>query len=449
MQLGAAESTIKSPALFSLTWPIFVEIFLHMLMGNVNTMMLGHYSDDAVAAVGVATQVLGILIVIFGFVATGSSILVAQYLGANEPHQAQQAAVTAISLNFLFGIAISIVMVLFGKTFLQWMDLKPALMEPGLLYLNAVGAFLFLEALMLTMSAIVRAHGHTKWVMYVTIAMNVINVFGCWLVLYQPFGLPSFGVQGVATVIIVSRLLGLIGVIVIMFRLVNLSVRLREWFQLSKKYVHQLLQIGVPSAGEHMAYHSSQLLITAFVNAIGTLALTTKIYVANLGLFIFLFSVAIGMGTQILVGHLVGAKRFEEAYRRAMRSLKIAIGVAMIISIVFAIAAPKLFLLFTKNQEIIEMASMVLLMTIILEPGRCINLVIINSLKAAGDTKFPVIMGVISMWGISVPLAWYLGVYLEWGLIGVYISFIVDEWVRGLFMIWRWRSRVWQRMSFV
>jgi Na+-driven multidrug efflux pump len=58
-------------------------------------------------------------------------------------------------------------------------------------------------------------------------------------------------------------------------------------------------------------------------------------------------------------------------------------------------------------------------------------------------------MGVISMWGISVPLAWYLGIYMDYGLIGIYIAFIVDEWLRGLIMFWRWRSRVWEQMSFV
>jgi Na+-driven multidrug efflux pump len=53
------------------------------------------------------------------------------------------------------------------------------------------------------------------------------------------------------------------------------------------------------------------------------------------------------------------------------------------------------------------------------------------------------------MWGISVPLAWYLGIYMDYGLIGIYIAFIVDEWLRGLIMFWRWRSRVWEQMSFV
>jgi Na+-driven multidrug efflux pump len=179
------------------------------------------------------------------------------------------------------------------------------------------------------------------------------------------------------------------------------------------------------------------------------MALTTKVYVSNVGLFLFLFSAAIAMGTQILVGHLVGAKKWEEAYQRAFKSLRLAIVISVGVSLLFALMAPVIFSFFTKNDSVVQLASTIMLWGILLEPGRCFNLVIINSLKAAGDTKFPVLMGVISMWGISVPLAWYLGVYLDFGLIGIFWAFIVDEWLRGLIMIWRWRSRVWQRMSFV
>jgi putative MATE family efflux protein len=444
-----SQQTTSKLTLFALTWPIFVEILLHMLMGNVNTMMLGKYSDDAVAAVGVATQVIGILIVIFGFVATGTSILVSQYLGAQQHTEARAAAVTAITLNTLFGVVMSLLVVFSAEALLGWMRLPDALMSLALEYTTIVGIFLFFEAVMMTVSAIARAHGHTKWVMYVTLGMNVVNVFGCWLALYQPFGLPSFGVTGVAVAIVVSRLIGLIGVLLILNWKVQMKLTIKGFLSPPTIYVRNLLRIGVPSAGEHMAYHTSQLMITYFVTIVGALALTTKVYVQNVGLFLFLFSAAVGMGTQIIVGHMVGARQMQQAYQRCLRSLKIALAISIVVSLIFTLAAPHLFALFTENAEIIQLASIVMALTMLLEPGRCFNLVIINSLKAAGDTKFPVIMGVISMWGISVPLAWYLGIYMDYGLIGIYIAFIVDEWLRGLIMFWRWRSRVWEQMSFV
>jgi Na+-driven multidrug efflux pump len=108
-----------------------------------------------------------------------------------------------------------------------------------------------------------------------------------------------------------------------------------------------------------------------------------------------------------------------------------------------------LYQIFTDDLNIIQTGATLLLLTLILEPGRTFNLIIINALRAAGDAKFPVFMGVLSMWGLSVPLAYWLGIHMEWGLIGVYLAFVVDEWLRGLIMFWRWRSRVWEQMSFV
>lgn len=79
-----AVKNVKNLSLFALTWPLFIEFFLHMLMGNADTLMLSLYSDNSVAAVGVSNQILSLVIVMFGFIAAGTAILVAQNLGAKS-----------------------------------------------------------------------------------------------------------------------------------------------------------------------------------------------------------------------------------------------------------------------------------------------------------------------------------------------------------------------------
>ena len=105
--------------------------------------------------------------------------------------------------------------------------------------------------------------------------------------------------------------------------------------------------------------------------------------------------------------------------------------------------------MFTKDPEIIAVGASIFLLSIVLEPGRTFNIVIINSLRAAGDARFPVLMGVLSMWGVSVPLAYVLGVHFGIGLFGVWIAFAVDEWLRGVIMLLRWRSRAWEKKALV
>lgn len=439
----------KNITLFAITWPIFIEIMLHMLMGNADTLMLSQYSDEAVAAVGVTNQMLSVIIVMFGFVATGTSIIIAQHLGAKQEKEAADVATIAISLNILFGLFLSLILFGFGEFFLRAMNLPEELMNDALIYMRIVGGFSFIQATIMTIAAIIRSHGFTKDAMYVTVGMNIINVVGNYFVIFGPMGFPVLGVQGVALVTTVSRGLGLIVMIVLLLKRSQYPLPLARFFTWPKQHVVNLLRIGIPSAGEHLSYNTSQVCITYFITMLGTQSLTTKIYTQNIMMFIFLFAVAIGQGTQIIVGHLIGARKLNEAYLLCLRSLKIAMVTSVVIASSFAFFSDFLFSIFTDNIAIITLGSTLILLTIILEPGRTFNLVVINSLRAAGDVRFPVYMGIASMWGISVPLAYLLGIYFGFGLVGIWIAFIIDEWFRGLIMLWRWRSRKWERMSFV
>lgn len=439
----------KKITLFAITWPIFIEIMLHMLMGNADTLMLSQYSDDAVAAVGVTNQMLSVIIVMFGFVATGTSIIVAQHLGAKQEKEAADVATVSISLNIVFGLFLSIILFVFGEFFLRAMNLPEELMSDALIYMRIVGGFSFIQATIMTIAAIIRSQGFTRDAMYVTVGMNIINVIGNYFVIFGPMGFPVLGVQGVAIVTTVSRALGLIVMIALLYKRSQQPLPISKFFAWPKRHVINLLKIGIPSAGEHLSYNTSQIYITYFITMLGTESLTTKIYTQNIMMFIFLFAVAIGQGTQIIVGHMIGARKMEEAYQLCLRSLRIAMITSIVIASIFSLSSNLLFSIFTDNISIITLGSTLILLTIILEPGRTFNLVIINSLRAAGDVKFPVYMGIASMWGISVPLSYLLGIYFGYGLIGVWVAFIVDEWFRGLLMLWRWRSRTWERMSFV
>jgi putative MATE family efflux protein len=436
-------------SLFAITWPLFIEIMLYMLMGNADTLMLSQYSDNSVAAVGVSNQILSMVIVMFGFVATGTAILVAQNLGAKMDKDAREISAVSIGANLLFGLILSAAVFIFSEQLLRLMDLPPELFDEANSYLKIVGGFSFIQSLIMTVSSIIRSYGFTRDIMYVTIGMNLLNVIGNYLFIFGPFGFPVLGVEGVAISTTVSRILGLLAAIYIMTKRVPGSLPISMLFSFPKKHLKNLLNIGIPSAGEHLSYNGSQMVITYFIATLGTQALTAKVYTQNVMMFIFLFSIAISQGTQILIGHMVGAKEIENAYKRALKSLKLAIIISIATAALVSFFSKNLLGIFTDNKSIIELGTTLILLTIILEPGRSFNLVLISSLRAAGDVKFPVYMGILSMWGVSVTLSYFLGIYLGMGLVGIWIAFIADEWLRGLLMLWRWRSRVWVKKSFV
>lgn len=451
MKIKTTKNKATKLTLFALTWPIFIEIFLHMLMGNADTLMLSQYDDNAVAAVGVSNQLVGVLIVMFGFIATGTSILIAQYIGAKKIESANKIAVVSIAGNLVFGLLLSTVLFLFATPILKAMDLPPELMDSAMLYLRIVGGFAFIQALIMTVAAILRSHGFTKDAMFVTVGMNLINVIGNYFVIFGPFGFPVLGVTGVAISTTISRTLGLIVMFIILFIRVKGNLPFSYLLKtFPKDELKKLLKIGIPSAGEHLSYNTSQIMITFFISsAMGTIALTTKVYTQNIMMFILLFSIAIGQGTQIMIGHYVGANQLKDAFNRCIRSLKIAIVVSLVMAVIFSLFSKTLLSIFTDNQNIITLGSSLILLTMILEPGRAFNLVVINSLRAAGDVKFPVYLGIASMWGVAVVLSYLLGVVFGLGLIGVWIAFICDEWLRGLLMLRRWKSRKWEKMSFI
>ncbi|TDU16585.1 MATE family efflux transporter [Bacillus sp. BK450] len=436
------------PSLFALTWPIFIEISLYMLMGSADTLMLSQYSDNSVAAVGVSNQLLNLLIVMFSFITTGTTIVIAQLLGADRKQEATQVAYVSLGTNFLISFIISLLMFVLAVPILHMMGLSSELMPDAAVFLQFVGLLSFIQALIMTYSAILKSYGYTRDTMYVTIGMNLLNVAGNYLVIFGPFGFPVLGVMGVAFSTSLARLIGLMAMILIVRRRIGLRFSLKSMFHIQRTHLKKLLKIGIPSAGEQLSYNGSQMIITLFITFMGTQALAAKVYTQNLMMFIMLFGAAISQGTQILIGRHIGAKEFDAAYRRCMKSLYWAIAISLLSSTALSLSSTHLLTFFTSNHEIIQIAATLLLLTIILEPGRSFNMVIINSLRAAGDAKFPVYMAMISMWGIGLPIAYLLGIQFEMGLIGVWISFIVDEWIRGIFMYRRWRSRVWTEYRF-
>ncbi|NDI36086.1 MATE family efflux transporter [Chengkuizengella sediminis] len=444
-----SEKPKKKLSLFHLTWPIFIEFLLYILMGNADTIMLSQYSDNSVAAVGISNQIQNFIILMFGIVVTGTTILVAQNLGANDKKTAFEIGRTSISLNIVIGLGLSLVLYICAPYALKWMKTPPELMSEAKTYLQIISGFLFIQALIMTVSGIIRSHGYTKQTMYSTLTMNIINVIGNYLFIFGPFGIPVLGVTGVAISTVISRSIGLTILFIFLITKVKQPISFRHLFYFPKEHVRKLIKIGVPSAGEGLFYNTQQLTITAFIALLGTMFITTRVYVFNLMFLILLFSLAIGQGTQIIVGHRIGAGENEKAYKQVIHSLKIGMFISLMIATAFYFLAKPLLSIFTDNAEIISLGTSLLLMTIILEPGRALNLVINNSLRAAGDVKFPVYMGALFMWGVSVPTAYILGIHFGYGLYGIWIGYILDEWIRGLAMLWRWRSRAWEKMALV
>lgn len=420
-----------------------------MMLGAVDTVMLSQYSDNSVAAVGVVNQLIMFAFLIFEVINIGTSVLCSQYLGAKMHKNMVQVVGVSLILNLVFGLFVSAILHYGASFLLTMMGLRPELMEYGVNYMEIVGAFAFFQAISLTISASLRSANKAVYPMMVTVVVNILNIIGNYSLIFGKFGLPALGIEGAAISTAFARGVSMVILFVILFRKHIPKFPLSYFRPFPMIELKNLLKIGVPSAGENMSYSFSQVVLTYFINMLGNEALTTRTYVVNIVMFVYLFAIAMAQGGAICIGHLVGEKRIRAAYLLGKYVMRISILVSLILSCIWAFGGHALFSLLTDNPEIIRLGTVILFIDVILEVGRAINIYATNALRATGDVNYPFYVGLIVQWTVAVGCGYLFGIYWGWGLVGMWCAFVLDENLRGIIFVKRWNSMKWAKKGFV
>lgn len=420
-----------------------------MMLGAVDTVMLSQYSDNSVAAVGVVNQLIMFAFLIFEMINIGTSVLCSQYLGAKMHKNMVQVVGVSLLLNLVFGLFVSAVLHYGAHFLLKTMGLGPELMGYGVNYMEIVGAFAFFQAMSLTISASLRSANKAVYPMMVTVVVNILNIIGNYSLIFGKFGMPALGVEGAAISTAFARGVSMVILFVILFRKHIRRFPLAYFRPFPLVELKNLLKVGVPSAGENMSYSFSQVVLTYFINMLGTEALATRTYVVNIVMFVYLFAIAMAQGGAICIGHLVGEKRIRAAYLLGKYVMRISILVSLVLSCIWALAGHTLFTLLTDNPEIIRLGTIILFIDVILEVGRAINIYATNALRATGDVNYPFYVGLVVQWSVAVGCGYLFGIHWGWGLVGMWCAFLLDENLRGIIFVRRWNSMKWAAKGFV
>ena len=435
--------------LISLIIPIFFELLLVTIVGNIDTIMLGYYSDEAVGAIGGITQLLNIQNVIFSFINMATAILTAQFLGAKDYKRVKQVISVSLVLNVLLGLILGGIYLFFWESLLQKINLPAELIGIGKYYFQIVGGLCILQGIILSCGAILKSHGRPTETLIINVGVNILNIIGNAFFIFGWLGMPVLGPTGVGISTVISRGIGCVAAFYMMCKYCNFTFKKKYIKPFPFKIVKNILSIGLPTAGENLAWNVGQLMIVAMVNTMGTTIIASRTYLMLISSFTMTLSIALGQGTAIQVGHLVGAGEIKEVYHKCLKSLKIALTFAFVTtSLVFLFRKP-IMSIFTTNPDILKASLKIFPLMILLEMGRVFNIVIINSLHAAGDIKFPMFMGITCVFTVAVLFSYLFGISLGWGLAGIWLANAMDEWIRGLAMYFRWKSKKWQNKSFV
>lgn len=433
----------------SLSWPLLIEVFLRNVFSGVDIFMLSSYSDEAVAAVGLITQFSFFVICFYLIISTGAGVVIAQYNGASKEKEASFSVLASLLMVAGTTLFLSLLLGFLSPSIVSLFRLEPEVNRFGVEYLSIWTFFSFGVAFNTIFSAILRSYGYSRSPMVIGMIANSLNIVGNFFALFGPFGLPIFGVKGVAVSTVVSQIIGATIMLIFILKTGKIHIPFKKILHIPTRYFKKILTIGVPNAGEIIVYMTESLVVSFFIAGMGTESLSAFSYATTITRFTTIFSMAAGNATTIRSGFLTGQKEFKRLFNDVPKNFSIAFVITLVLTLFAALFRESLLGIFTDNPEIIRLGSQLLILGVFFALGQAMNLIFMGALKGTGDVHFPMIMGIIVMWGIGISSAWILGVGLGFGVVGARTGVAIDEWVRGIAGIIRWKSRKWEKKGII
>jgi putative MATE family efflux protein len=446
MDKKSVTSSTPAPAirqLFNLAPTIYIELALGISVGIIGTALAARVSDTDAAALALANNIAAMLFILFRLIGVGISVVVTQNLGAKQRAMADASSRAALGASTWLGVFCAVMAIAMAWPLIRLMNAPPEVLQLAAPYLRALALPLLLDAWITAFTAVLRAHLRNRETLAVTFVMHALHLALAWpLMTGTPLNAP-LGLMGFALACGISRFVAL-GLFLWLWKSqLNLRVQPQDWWKIARQQLAPILHIGLPAAAENVAYRLAFVVSVAAVGHLGAKALATQAYVLQISHIGLIFGLAISLGVEIVVGHLIGARHFRAAQNMVRQALAIALSLSLVATVLLALSGPWLLRQFTADAEIIRTGTTLLWLTVALELGRTFNLVVINALRATGDARFPVVAGSASMLLVLAGGSWVLSNTLQLGLIGVWIAYALDEWIRGLIMWHRWHTIAW------
>ena len=437
------------PSLWRLTWPLFISLALSLSLNFTDAFFLSRISDAAAGAAGAINPLLGATLVLFSAVGQAGASVAGRLFGARRYSELPATYLALLGFNLTTGLAVSALLFLLHWHLPYWLGLRGEALQFGQAYLGVLGTFQVLKAVQLAYGNMLNSRGETRWVLVEAIATNVSNIGLNTLILEgRSSWLPKPSVTAVAGCTVISLAFGMVFTILVVHLKLGVRFPVRTSFAELREKLRPVLRIGLPSATEPIAYQSAQIVINMMVITFGASALAARTYMVSfITISTILWSFALGVGTQILVAHRIGAGKYEEANDGLHRALTLAMSGNMVIVLLLLVFHRFLLGLLTHDPEVFRIAAPLFAIAFVVELGRAINIVAGGALRSTGDARFVAIYGSSMMWLVGVFAAFVFGAVFKLGLTGVWIAMALDETSRGVVNYRRWRAGHWRTLS--
>jgi putative MATE family efflux protein len=443
----STESSAVRRKVLRLALPATAEQLLGMMVGIVDTFLVGHLGAASLAAVGLANQWVFLAHTLLGAIGTGSTALIARFTGAKDGETANRVLRQSLLVALLIGLSATTLGTLLARPAVLLLGAPPEVVGLSTTYLTTVSATLVFATLLYLGNACLRGAGDTRTPLYVMAVVNVVNIVVAWTLINGLFGLPKLGVWGSALGAAAGQVVG--GTLVVWLLLRGRSgVKLRltglrpEW-----DMVRRILRIGMPTGVEQILFRIGNMAYVRILASLGVAAYAANQVAINGWSLSFMPGFGFAVAATTLVGQSLGAGNPDAAERSGHVTFRMGAALMAVIGVGMILFPEEIMGFFTNDAEVIRLGAMPLLVMGFVQPMLAASMIYAGGLRGAGDTRWPMIITGACIWLVRLPLAYLFAIVLGWGLVGAWTAMSIDLILRGSSNALRFRGGRWKSIQ--
>ena len=440
--LPPAKETVGSLA--NVAWPSIVEAFLVSLVSMIDTMMVGTLGHEAIASVGLTNQPRFIVLALFMSLNVGVTAVVSRRRGEGNRESANRTLRQALLIAAVLSIILSAIAVYYAEPLLRFAGAQDDSIEGAVAYFRIVIGGIFFNIISLTINAAQKGCGNTRIAMRTNVCANVVNIIFNYLLIGGNFGFPRLGVAGAA---IATTLGYFVAFLISLFSVRKadrfLYLSFKESFLPDKQNFSALMNVGSSAAVEQVFVRVGFFVFAKIIASLGTLAFSTHQICMNLLNLSFAFGDGLAVAASSLVGQNLGKKRPDLAIVYGKTAQRVGIMIGACLCVTFITLRRVLILPFSQESDIISLGSQILLILAVMCPAQISQVIFSNCLRVAGDTRFVALVSLVSIGLGRTVVAYFFTFTLSLGLIGAWISFMLDQLTRLVLSAWRFGKGRW------
>jgi putative MATE family efflux protein len=431
---------------WSLAWPVIVNLLSEAAVGLVDTLMVGRLGRDAVAAVGVGAQILGSVSVVTMAVGTGTVALVARHVGAGDVGMVRRVTGQSIVAALALAVVAIVPVLIWTPAVVRLFGVEPAIVGPSVAFTRVVMLAIPGGAVLFVVGSALRAAGDTRTPLAIGLVVNAVNVVLNYVFIFGALGMPALGVRGSALATAVAFTTGAtIGVVLLARGGLRVQVG-RQDLPPDRRILLRIARIGAPAGVEMFAMQMGFLVYLVFASRYGTAAVAAYFIGVRILALAFLPGIGFATAASALVGQSLGAGDLDRATEAGRVATRMAVRFMSAAGLVLFLCAGPIARLFVDDPATIEDTRWFIYMLALCQPLMAVDYALGGALRGAGDTRFPLLTLFVGLYGCRLAFAWIVTHALGWSVPWLWAALLGDYASRAALKTWRYRSRAWQHV---